>query len=164
MSDSLRPPWTVVHGILQAKILAWVAFLQGIFPTQESNRGLLDCIHTSDPSVSLAQEPLHTRAPLYRSLFHHLPPTPNHPQSEGTSHFLLFIQNNHFKYNLRTPPSTGVCLCFLALPPRPTPPHGHSLGVLGGQGNVGGLWCDQGTVLETRHNDGSLFPLGPKRQ
>ena len=34
-----------VHGILQARILEWVAFtlLQGIFPTQGSNQGLLDC-------------------------------------------------------------------------------------------------------------------------
>ena len=43
--------WTVVHqpslsmGILQARILEWVAcfFLQGIFPTQASNPGLLHC-------------------------------------------------------------------------------------------------------------------------
>ena len=34
-----------VHGILQARILEWVAFslLQGIFPTQESNPGLPHC-------------------------------------------------------------------------------------------------------------------------
>ena len=34
-----------VHGILQARFLEWVALslLQGIFPTQESNRGLLHC-------------------------------------------------------------------------------------------------------------------------
>ena len=32
------------------------------------------------------------QSPLYRSLFHHLPPTPNHPQSEDTSHFLLFLR------------------------------------------------------------------------
>ena len=34
-----------VHGILQARILEWVAFplLQGIFPTPELNRGLLHC-------------------------------------------------------------------------------------------------------------------------
>ena len=32
----------IVHGILQARILEWVAFtlLQGIFPTQGSNPGL----------------------------------------------------------------------------------------------------------------------------
>ena len=37
-------PWTG-HGILQAGILEWVAFLfsRGIFPTQESNWGLLHC-------------------------------------------------------------------------------------------------------------------------
>ena len=34
-----------VHGILQARILEWVAypFSRGIFPTQESNRGLQHC-------------------------------------------------------------------------------------------------------------------------
>ena len=39
-------PWsTTVHGILQARILEWVAFplLQGIFPTQGLNPGLLHC-------------------------------------------------------------------------------------------------------------------------
>ena len=34
-----------VHGILQARILEWIAFplLQGIFPTQGSNPGLPHC-------------------------------------------------------------------------------------------------------------------------
>ena len=34
-----------VHGILQARILEWAAifFFRGIFPTQESNPGLLYC-------------------------------------------------------------------------------------------------------------------------
>ena len=33
-----------VHGILQARILAWVPIAsQGIFPTQGSNLGLLPC-------------------------------------------------------------------------------------------------------------------------
>ena len=32
-----------VHGILQVRILEWVAFSQGIFPTQGSNSGLLHC-------------------------------------------------------------------------------------------------------------------------
>ena len=41
MSDSLHPPWTIVQGILQARILEWVAVLQGIFPTQGLNPGLL---------------------------------------------------------------------------------------------------------------------------
>ena len=30
-----------VHGILQARILEWIAILQGIFPIQGSNPGLL---------------------------------------------------------------------------------------------------------------------------
>ena len=39
-------PWTTAHqallsmGILQARILEWAAFLQGIFPTQGLNPGL----------------------------------------------------------------------------------------------------------------------------
>ena len=44
-------PWTVAHqaplsvGILQARILEWVALLQGIVPTQGSNLCLLiSCI------------------------------------------------------------------------------------------------------------------------
>ena len=49
MWKSLRPVWLFatlqsVHGILQARILERVAFLlQGIFPTQEWNPGLLHC-------------------------------------------------------------------------------------------------------------------------
>ena len=39
------PPGSSVHGISQARILEWVShsILQGIFPTQESNQGLLHC-------------------------------------------------------------------------------------------------------------------------
>ena len=38
------PPGFSVHGILQARILEWVAtVLQGIFLTQGSNPGLLHC-------------------------------------------------------------------------------------------------------------------------
>ena len=36
-------PWTIIHEILQARILEWVTFpslLQEIFPTQGSNLGL----------------------------------------------------------------------------------------------------------------------------
>ena len=38
-------PGSSIHGILQARILEWVAcsFLQGIFPTQGSNPDLLNC-------------------------------------------------------------------------------------------------------------------------
>ena len=45
MSDSLWPPWTIeIHGILQARILEWVAFpFPRIFPTQELNPSLLHC-------------------------------------------------------------------------------------------------------------------------
>ena len=39
------PPGSSVHGILQARILDWVAisFFRGIFPIQGSNLGLLNC-------------------------------------------------------------------------------------------------------------------------
>ena len=39
------PPGSSVHGILQARILQWVAipFSRGIFPTEGSNPGLLHC-------------------------------------------------------------------------------------------------------------------------
>ena len=35
----------LVHGILQARVLEWVAiaFSRGIFPTQELNKGLMHC-------------------------------------------------------------------------------------------------------------------------
>ena len=36
-------PWSIVHGILQARILEGLSLLQGIFPTQGSNWGLLHC-------------------------------------------------------------------------------------------------------------------------
>ena len=42
------PPGFSVHGILQARILEWVAcysLLQGIFPIQESNPCLLSLLH-----------------------------------------------------------------------------------------------------------------------
>ena len=46
ISNSMRSPWTSVHGILQARILGGGGchFLpQGIFPTQGSNPGILHC-------------------------------------------------------------------------------------------------------------------------
>ena len=46
LCDSMNcsPPGSSIHGILQARILGWVAMLprSGIFPTQESN--LVSCI------------------------------------------------------------------------------------------------------------------------
>ena len=36
-------PGSSVHGIFQAKILEWVVFLQGIFPTWELNLGRPHC-------------------------------------------------------------------------------------------------------------------------
>ena len=43
------PPGSYVHGILQARILEWVdiSFSRGIFPTQGTNPGLLDCRQSS---------------------------------------------------------------------------------------------------------------------
>ena len=45
LSDPMdcSPPGSSVHGILQARTLEKVALLQGIFPTQGSNLGLLHC-------------------------------------------------------------------------------------------------------------------------
>ena len=45
LSDHMdcSPPGSSVHGILQARTLEKVALLQGIFPTQGSNLGLLHC-------------------------------------------------------------------------------------------------------------------------
>ena len=42
------PPGSSVHGILQARILEWVAisFSRGIFPTEGSNPGLPNCKQT----------------------------------------------------------------------------------------------------------------------
>ena len=42
---TVPPPGSSVHGILQARILEWVAIplLQGIFPAQRSDPGLLHC-------------------------------------------------------------------------------------------------------------------------
>ena len=50
------PPGSSVHGILQAKILAWVTMpsLQGIFPTQGSNPRLLHLLHWQAGSLPLA--------------------------------------------------------------------------------------------------------------
>ena len=50
-----RPPGSFVHGILQARILEWVAiaFSRGILLTQGSNPGLLHCrqiLHRLSPS------------------------------------------------------------------------------------------------------------------
>ena len=45
VSDSLQPNANTMHGILQARILEWVAFpfSRGIFPTQGSNPSLPHC-------------------------------------------------------------------------------------------------------------------------
>ena len=50
------PPGSSVHGILQARILEWVAMplLQGIFLTQGSNLCLLYLLHWQADSVLLS--------------------------------------------------------------------------------------------------------------
>ena len=51
------PPGSSVHGILQARILEWVAMpsiLQGIFPTKGSNPRLLRLLHWQESSLLLA--------------------------------------------------------------------------------------------------------------
>ena len=51
------PPGSSVHGILQARILEWVAMpsSKGIFPTQGSNLCLLCLLHWQAGSLPLAQ-------------------------------------------------------------------------------------------------------------
>jgi len=49
LCPTLATPWTIAHqiplsmGILQARILEWVALFRRIFPTQGSNPGLPHC-------------------------------------------------------------------------------------------------------------------------
>ena len=56
-------PGSSVHGILQARILEWIAipFSKGIFPTQELNPGLLRCRQTLYP-------PSHQGSPRIRKV------------------------------------------------------------------------------------------------
>ena len=81
VSDSCNPmdyipPGSPVHGILQARILEWVAifFLQGIFLTQEWNPGLMQCrqiiYHLSHQGLSLPPCCLTTSAHGDMSIFH----------------------------------------------------------------------------------------------
>ena len=44
VSDSLRPPWTTVHGILQARIQEWVAFPFSRGSSQPRDRTQVFCI------------------------------------------------------------------------------------------------------------------------
>ena len=54
--SNCSPPGSSVHGILQARILEWAsrALLQGIFPTQGSNPGLLGHLHWQAGSLPLS--------------------------------------------------------------------------------------------------------------
>ena len=57
-------PGSSIHGVLQAKILEWVAclsLLQGIFPTQESNR--VSCIAGGFFTNLATREALYTLTP-----------------------------------------------------------------------------------------------------
>ena len=47
-------PGFSVHGLLSARIVDWVALLQGIFPTQGSNPHLLSLLHLQTSSLPLA--------------------------------------------------------------------------------------------------------------
>ena len=52
---TVAPPGSSVRGILQARILEWVAMLlQGVFPTQESNPCLLCLLRWQAGSLPLA--------------------------------------------------------------------------------------------------------------
>lgn len=75
--------------------------------------------------------------------------------------FYLYKKKKSFKYNLRIPPSTGVCLWFPP-PPHPRPPHslmdtawgsvgaGRCLGVVAGPRHYSG----------NRHDNESVSPRG----
>ena len=67
------PPGSSVHGILQARILEWVAMpsSRGIFPTQGSNQNLLCLLHwqvSSLPPSHLGSPILHILACLRSDL------------------------------------------------------------------------------------------------
>ena len=55
------PPGSSVHGVLQTRILVWVAisFSRGIFPTQEWNLGFLHCRQILWPSEPSGKPLLH---------------------------------------------------------------------------------------------------------
>ena len=67
------PPGSSVHGILQAKMLEWVALIQGIFPTQGLNFGLLCCrwilYHLSHQGSPCRLEPGHRDSVSVHSQF-----------------------------------------------------------------------------------------------
>ena len=48
LSDLMDPPASSIHGIVQSRVLEWIAisFSRGIFLTQGSNPGLLHCRQT----------------------------------------------------------------------------------------------------------------------
>ena len=74
------PPGSSVHGILQARILQWVAISssRGIFPTQGSNPGLPHCRQTLY-NLRHQRSPVYTVLPYREAyiwfLFPHLSPT-----------------------------------------------------------------------------------------
>ena len=53
-------PGSPVHGIIQARILEWVAMLQGTFVTQGLNPHLLSLLHWLGDSLPLS----HLESPL----------------------------------------------------------------------------------------------------
>ena len=65
-------PGSSFHGILQARILEWIALLQGIFSTQKSNPHLLRLLHWQEGPLPMAPpgKPLHmahlTNVKFYR--------------------------------------------------------------------------------------------------
>ena len=63
------PPGSSVHGILQARMMEWVALLQGVFPTQGLNPHLLHLLHWQVGSLPL--EPPHLGI-LYMLLVGHI--------------------------------------------------------------------------------------------
>ena len=76
------PPGSSVHGILQARILECVAFpfSRGIFPTQESNWGLLHCRQILKNKKHFSFSPRTLLNNVFTILFHY---------------FLLFYRQLH---------------------------------------------------------------------
>ena len=81
-------PGSSVHGILQARIMEWVAtgsLIQGIFPTQGLNLGLLPC-------RQILYHLSHYGSPNYKNLYF--------PSLVCSSHSLYFSGNGTNVYNI----------------------------------------------------------------
>ena len=69
------PPGSSVHGIFQARILEWVAFLWGIFPAQGSNLCLFCLLHCQAGSSPPVLFPLPHPSLMLATLFLSMSPS-----------------------------------------------------------------------------------------